>query len=221
MTTYNHERLWFQEIITEGSFPRGAIAMEVIFEDDDGTEYVWTPGWEELQNMYTTAERVEEVNTGGGEHLEELKALQQFSGPTLTRLAKCLNDHTSLNKLKHAFHDEKVGRTKPADKSRIEEVFNDAGFAGPEYPYKFNLANRWKFIRERLQELNQEDYKNIIKIIEVLVHRNRHIDAEERRRTIIEELNKVLTYENMEITLDGKVTPITALSDDPDGSSED
>ena len=62
----------------------------------------------------------------------------------------------------------------------------------------------------------QDDYRSIIAIIEVLVHRNRHIDAEERRRTIIEELNKALTYENMEVTLDGRVTPITVLSDEDD-----
>lgn len=216
MTTYDYERIWFDELVTEGSFPRGAIAMEAVFEDDDGTKYVWAPKWQELQNMYAAAERVENVNTGGGEHLEQLKALQQFSGPTLTRLAKCIDVHTSLGKLQRRFSDKVVGSGRMADKSDVEDVFSEAGFTEPEFPYKFNLANRWKYIRERLRELNQQDYNYIIKIIEVLVHRNRHIDAEERRRTIIEELNKALTYENMEITLDGKVTPITVLSDERD-----
>lgn len=217
MTTYDYERLWFDEIVTEGSFPRGAIAMEAVFEDDDGKKHVWAPKWQELQNMYAAAERVEDVNTGSGEHLDQLKALQQFSGPTLTRLAKCIDRHTSLRGLQSEFGDKVVGSRGITDKAEVEDVFNEAGFAGPDYPNSFNLANRWKFIRERLRELNQQDYNNIIEIIEVLVHRNRHIDAEERRRTIIEELNKALTYENMEITLDGRVTPITVLSDEDDG----
>lgn len=205
MTTYDYERLWFDEITTEGSFPRGSIAMEVVFEDDDGDRYVWTPKWEEMQNLYATAERVEEVNEGGGEELEQLKALQQFSGPTLSRLAKCLDYHTSLDGVKMKLSDNAVIGAASADKTEVAEVFRDAGVSPPDYPDRFTLANRWKFIRERLQELNQEDYQHIINVVEILVQRNRHVDAEERRRTIIEELNKVLTYENMEIGLDGKV----------------
>jgi hypothetical protein len=210
MATYDYERLWLDEITTEGKFPRGSIAMEVVFEDDAGKQYVWTPKWEEMQNLYATAERVEEVNEGGGEDLDRLKALQRFSGPTLTRLANCIDHHTSLNGIRKEFGDGTVKVGEAADKTQIADVFQDAGVSEPEYPYKFTVSERWKYIRDHLQELNQDDYHHIIDIIEVLVHRNRHVDAEERRRTIIEELNKVMTYENMEIRLDGKVRPIGA-----------
>jgi hypothetical protein len=205
MTTYDYERIWFDEITTEGKFPRGSIAMEVVFEDDAGKQYVWTPKWDEMQRLYATAERVEEVNEDGGKDLERLKALQRFSGPTLTRLANCIDHHTSLNGIRKEFDDGVVKAGELADRTQIADVFQDAGVSEPEYPHKFTLSERWKYIRDHLQGLNQDDYKKIIDIIEVLVHRNRHVDAEERRRTIIEELNKVLTYENMEIGLDGKV----------------
>lgn len=205
MTTYDYERLWFDEITTEGSFPRGSIAMEVVFENDAGEDYVWTPRWDEIQNLYATAERVEETNENGGEDLEKLKALQEFSGPTLTRLAKCINYHTSHTGLKAEFTDGTVKAGNLADRTRINEVFQDAGVSKPEYPDRYNLSDRWKFLRDHLQGLNHENYKNIVSVIESLTHQNRHVDAEERRRTLIEELNKVLTYENMEITLDGSV----------------
>jgi len=208
MTTYDYERLWFDEITTEGKFPRGSIAMEVVFEDDARKQYVWTPKWEEMQKLYATAERVEEVNEGRSEDLERLKALQQFSGPTLTRLANCIDHHTCLNGIRKQFDNGVVRAGETADRTQIVDVFQDAGLSEPEYPKKFTLSERWKYIRDHLQELNQDDYQHIVDVIEVLVHRNRHIDAEERRRTIIEELNKVLTYENMEIGLDGKVRPI-------------
>lgn len=210
MTTYDHERLWFEEIATEGKFPRGSIAMEVVFKDDAGEQYVWTPKWEEMQNLYATAERVEEVNEGGGEELERLKALQRFSGPTLTRLAHCIDHHTSLSGIRKEFNDGAVRGGETADQTQIADVFQDAGVSEPEYPHKYTLSERWKYIRKHLQELNEKDYQHIIDIIEVLVHRNRHMDAEERRRTIIEELNKVLTYENMDVGLDGKVRLVGA-----------
>jgi len=218
VTTYDYERLWFNEITTEGKFPRGSIAMEVAFEDDDGEKYVWTPKWEEIQNLYATAERVEEVNEGGGQELEQLKTLQQFSGPTLKRLAKCINYHTSLEAIRHVFADTPTVRGRTPEQSEVNQIFVDAGVEPPDYPDRYNLADRWKFIRDRLRELNREDYQHIIDIIEVLVHRNRHVDAEERRRTNIEQLNKVLNYENMEIMLDGKVRMIRA-GDDKSGDS--
>jgi len=214
MTTYNYERLWFDELTTEGTFPRGALAMEVVFEDDAGEKYVWTPKWEEMQNLYATAERVEELNEGGGDELEKLKALQQFSGPTLTRLSKCIEHHTSLSGVKKTFEEGTVRSDEHADTDQIDQIFVEAGFSEPDYPYKYNLANRWKIIRDRLQELNQEDYQHIIDIIEVLVHRNRYVDSEALRRTIIEELNKVLMYENMEIGVDGTIRLIGAESED-------
>lgn len=169
---------------------------------------MWTPKWEEMQKLYATAERVEDINEGSGEDLERLKTLQRFSGPTLTRLARCIEHHTCLNGIRKEFDDGTVRVRDMADQTQIAEVFQDAGVSEPEYPYKFTLSERWKYIRDHLQELNQDDYQHIVDIIEVLVHRNRHVDEEERRRTIIEALNKVLTYENMEIGLDGKVQVI-------------
>ena len=216
MTTYDYERLWFDEITTEGKFPRGSLAMEVVFQDDAGEKYVWTPKWEEMQNLYATAERIEEINEGGGDELEQLKALQQFSEPTLTRLAKCIDHHTSLSGIKKTFNGGVVRGGESADTDQVTQIFSEAGVPDPDYPNKYTLSNRWKFIRDHLQELNQEDYQHIIDVIEVLVHRNRHVDAEERRRTIIEELNKVLTYENMEISLAGSVKMIHAESDNED-----
>lgn len=119
MTTYDYERLWFDEITTEGKFPRGSIAMEVVFKDDGGKQYVWTPKWEEMQKLYATAERVEEVNEGGGEDLQRLKALQRFSGPTLTRLANCIDHHTSLNGIRKEFADGAVRTGDTADDSKV------------------------------------------------------------------------------------------------------
>lgn len=216
MTTYDHERLWFDEIATEGKFPRGSLAMEVLFEDDHGEKYVWTPKWEEMQDPYATAERIEELNEGGGAYLENLKALQRFSGPTITRLAKCIDHHSSLSGIEKTFGEGVVRGGEHADLGQVDQIFIEADFSGANFPRKYNLTDRWQYIRNRLLELNQEDYQHIIDIIEILVHRNRHVDAEDRRRMIIDKLNEVLIYENMEIGLDGKVRLIEAESEDND-----
>lgn len=187
--------------------------MEVIFKDDHGEKYVWTPKWSEMQNLYATAERVEELNEGGGEDLEQLKALQRFSNPTLTRLAKCLDHHTSHSGLEKEFQDEPTTVGEAADSDRINDVFEEAEIEPPDYPDRYNLADQWKILESYLKALNRSDYQNIIAVIEALVHRNRHVDEEDRRRTIIEELNKVLNYENMEIGLNGKVRPIKSGSE--------
>ncbi|MFC4987157.1 hypothetical protein [Saliphagus infecundisoli] len=214
MPKHGYERIWFDEITTEGKFPRGALTMDVVFEDDAGNEYVWTPKWEEMQNLYSTAERVEELNEGGGEYLEELKALQRFSGPTIIRLAKCISNHTSRSGVEKKLNDETVIGKETADREQVAQIFTEADLPAPEYPRKFTMSNRWRLIRDHLQQLNEEDYQNIIDVIEVMVHRNRHVDAEDRRRTIIEEMNKVLTYENMEITIEGKVKLIGSEFDE-------
>jgi hypothetical protein len=213
MTTYDYEQLWFDEITTEGRFDRGAMAMEVVFEDDHENEYVWCPEWDDVRQLYATAEKVEGLNEGGGEELERLKALQRFSRPTLTRLAKCIDLHTSLTGIQKEFEGKSGKASELADKTYIADVFHGADVSEPEYPDKFVLSERWKHIREHLQGLNEIDYHHIINVIEVLVHRRRHVDAEERRRTIIEELNKVLMYESFEIGLDGSVHLISDHDD--------
>lgn len=208
------DRLKFDEIDSVGTFPDGRIKMDVIFTDNAGREYVWTPKWEELQKMYASAEQVEELNTDGGEYLERLKALQKFGDETLARLATCISLHKSIDGLRNELAGDTVRAGQVPDREEVNRVFTSADVPTPDYPERFNLADRDRIIHNHLRDLNEDSYENIVAVIESLVDRRRHIDAEERRREIIEEMNKILGYENLEITLEGRVRPINARSEE-------
>lgn len=204
------DRLKFDEINSVGTFPDGRIKMDVIFTDNTGMEYVWTPKWKELQKMYASAEQVEELNTDGSEYLERLKALQKFGDDTLARLATCISLHKSIDGLRNELSSNTVRAGQVPDREEVNRVFISADVPLPEYPERYNLGDRDKIIHQHLRDLNEDDYENIVAVIESLVDRKRHIDAEERRREIIEEMNKILGYENLEITLEGRVCPLNA-----------
>ena len=82
------KREFFDKIDSVGTFPDNRIKMDIIFQDSNGNEYVWTPKWEEVMSIYAESERVEEMNLAGGEWLEELKEKKQFSDEVLDELAK-------------------------------------------------------------------------------------------------------------------------------------
>ncbi|MFC6768620.1 hypothetical protein [Natrinema soli] len=208
------DRLKFDEIDSIGTFPDGRIKMDVIFTDNRGREYVWTPKWEELQKMYVSAEQVEELNTEGGEYLERLKALQKFGDETLARLAKCIAYHKSLDGLRNEFAGRSTKAGQTPEREEIDRIFEFADVPSPDYPDKYTLGDRDKIIHQHLRDLNEGDYENVVMVMESLVDRRRHIDAEERRREIIEEMNKILGYENLMITLEGRVRPINAESEE-------
>lgn len=208
------DRLKFDVIDSVGTFPDGRVKMDVVFTDNTGQEYVWTPKWEELQKMYASAEQVEELNTDGGEYLDRLKALQKFGDETLARLATCISIHKSIDGLRNEFSGETVRAGQVPDREEVNRVFISADVPTPDYPERFNLGDRDRIIHQHLRELNEDGYENIVAVIESLVDRKRHIDAEERRREIIEEMNKILGYENLEITLEGRVRPINAGSEE-------
>ncbi|WP_227130945.1 hypothetical protein [Halorubellus salinus] len=208
------DRLKFDEIDSIGTFPDGRIKMDVIFTDSRGREYVWTPKWEELQKVYVSAEQVEELNTEGGEHLERLKAVQKFGDETLARLAKCIAYHKSLDGLRKEFDGRNTKASQTPEREEINRIFESADIPSPNYPDKYTLANRDKIIHQHLRDLNEDDYENVVVVMESLVDRRRHIDAEERRREIIEEMNKILGYENLMITIEGRVRPINAESEE-------
>jgi hypothetical protein len=164
--------------------------------------------------MYASAEQVEELNTDDGEYLNQLKALQKFSDETLARLATCISIHKSIDGLQNEFSGDTVKAGQVPDREEINRVFITADVPTPDYPKKFNLSDRDRIIHQHLRDLNEDSYENIVAVIESLVNKKRHIDAEERRRDLIEEMNKILAYENLEITLEERVRPINAGSDD-------
>lgn len=202
------DRLKFDAIDSVDTFPDGRIKMDVIFTDNTGKEYVWTPKWKELQRIYASAEQVEELNTDGGEYLERLKALQKFGDETLARLATCISLHKSIDGLRNELSGNTVRAGQVSDREEVNRVFISANVPTPEYPERYNLSDRDKIIHQHLRDLNEDDYENIVAVIESLIDRKRHIDAEKRRREIIEEINKILGYESSEITLEGRVRPI-------------
>lgn len=178
------ERVYFERIDSTGSFPRGAIAMQVIFEDSQGREYVWTPGWEEVVDIYAEAERVEETNEGGGEWLEMLRERNAFSEEVLSHIAETIASELT--------EDE------------VTSFFKKSGF--PEIEYGEDTSeDKSEHIYRELAELNENDYTQVTQIIEVFADPRRYISEETRHKRVVRRLNKGLKHEDWKVTEDGEV----------------
>jgi cell division protein ZapD len=178
------ERVYFERIDSTGSFPRGAIAMQVIFEDSQGREYVWTPGWEEVVDIYAEAERVEETNEGGGEWLEMLRERNTFSEEVLSHIAETIASDLA--------EDE------------VTSFFEKAGFPEIEYD-EDSSEDKSEYISQELAELNENDYTQVIQIIEVFADPRRYISEESRHKQVVRRLNKGLKHEDWKVTEEGEV----------------
>jgi cell division protein ZapD len=179
-----NERVYFERIDSTGSFPRGAIAMQVIFEDSQGREYVWTPGWEEVADIYAEAERVEETNEGGGEWLEMLRERNAFSEEVLSHIAETIATDLS--------------------ESEVTGFFEKAGFPEIEYD-EDTSSDKSEYIYRELAELNENDYTQVIRIVEVFTDPRRYISEEAHHKQVVRRLNMGLKHEDWKVTEEGQV----------------
>ena len=181
------KRIWFDAIDSVGSFPDGRIKMDVVFEDGKGEEFVWTPRWNDIMSLYQEAERVEEINVQEGRWLDDLRDGKQFSDEVITEIAKILGD-------------TRTGR-------EISDFFSAAGF--PDISH--DGSTKWRFARRELRELNEDDYTQILQIIEKLADPKQYLSREDDHEIVMKRLNNALEFESLHVTEDGRI--ITSKQD--------
>jgi hypothetical protein len=193
-------RIHFERIDSSGTFRSGDVRLDVHFQDEEGNEFVWFPRWDDLQKLYAEAERVEEMNPTGEEDLERLKELKQLDEPVIDEIAEIIAETWTGDALARFFrqlgYDTEYGR-------EVEEHARTfpAETGGPE-------TVRKEFVREKLRDLNQEDYTLVVEVIEKAVAGKEHIEQDERRETVRYRLNEALRHEGWTVTRAGNVQPI-------------
>jgi cell division protein ZapD len=193
------KRVFFDKIDSVGTFPDNRIKMDIIFQDSNGNEYVWTPKWEEVMSIYAESERVEEMNLAGGKWLEDLKEKKQFSDEVLDELAEVIADGRSTDEIADFF--EIVGFD--ADEMRYNLSHDDPLRSKAE-----GHSNRVYIAKEKLQELNSEDYRYVVQIVQKAADPKQYIGEQEKHQEVVEKLNTALEFENLRVTEDGRVLPI-------------
>lgn len=205
-------RIHFEQIDSSGTFRSGDIRLDVKFFDEEGNELVWFPKWNDLQNLYAEAERVEEMNPTGENDLRELKELKQFDFAVLTAISEVIADTWTGDDLGEFFKD-------------FEFDF-DWDYVAEEHAHTFPVETggadrlRKKAVLALLEELNVEDYQKIITVVENAVSPKHHIENEVRREEVRYRLNEALKHEGLEITRDGIVRPIQYDKDDHESDLE-
>ncbi len=94
MSTDNRERIWFESIKSNGSFPDGRIKLDVLFKGSGNRELVWTPTWNAVISISAAAKFLEETNKPRSEWNQPLtdaySKLEQ-SSKFLEEIAKAAN----------------------------------------------------------------------------------------------------------------------------------
>lgn len=177
----------FARIDSVGTFPDNRIKMDIIFQDSNGNEYVWTPKWEEMMSIYAESKRV-----------EELKDKKQVSDEVLDEVAEVIADSRNTDE--------------------IADLFEILGFDGDEMRYNLSHIdplrprveghhNRVYVAREKLKELNSEDYRYVVQVVQKVADPKQYIDNQEKHQEVVEKLNTALEFENLRVTEDGRVLP--------------
>lgn len=193
-------RLHFKRIDSSGTFRSGDVRLDVKFRDEEGNEYIWFPKWEDLQNLYAEAERVEELNPTGDEDLERLKKLKKPDDAVVDEIAVVIAEIWTGDDLakfferagfeiEFGYQAEEHARTFPAETGGPDRV-------------------RKEVVRSKLHELNEEDYENVVEVIEQASSEKEHIDQNDRRETVLYRLNRAIEHEGWKVTRDGNVEPI-------------
>jgi len=192
------DRLYFDKINSVGTFPDNRIKMDIVFQDGRGNEYVWTPKWEEVMSIYAESERVEELNVAEGKWLDDIKEKKEFSIEVLYEIAELIVKDRSMHE--------------------IAEFFESAGFDGEYFRYsttdldvrseKEKLGNRICATKNKMTELNEEDYRYIVQVVSKLGDPKQYIGEEDQHEKVIDDLNRALEFENMMVTNDGRVLPL-------------
>ena len=193
-------RLHFERIDSSGTFRSGDVRLDVQFRDEEGNEYVWFPKWDDLQNLYAEAERVEEMNPTGEEDLERLKELKKLDNAVIDEITEVIADTWSGDELAEFF--ERAGYPI------------DFGYEAEEHARTFPAETggadrlRRKVVRSKLYELNDEDYETVVDVIEQAVSKKEHIGKNDRRETILYRLKETIKHEGWTVTRNGNVQPI-------------
>lgn len=195
-----NRRLHFERIDSSGTFRSGDVRLDVKFSDEEDNEYIWIPSWEDLRNLYAEAERVEEMNPTGKEDLERLEELKKLDNAVIDQIADVIADTWRGDKLveffKRAGYEIKFGQ-KAEEHARTFP----AETGGPH-------RLRRKAVRNKLHKLNDEDYEEVVEVIEQASSKKEHIELNDRRETILYRLNEAIKHEGWKITRDGNVQPI-------------
>lgn len=193
------KRVFFDKIDSVGTFPDNRIKMDIIFQDSNGNEYVWTPKWEEVMSIYAESERVEEMNLAGGEWVEELKDKKQFSDEVLEEVAGVIADGRSTDEIADFFEMLEFD----ADEMRHNLAYDDPLRSKAE-----SHSNRIYISKEKLQELNSEDYRYVVQVVQKAADPKQYIGEQEKHQEMVEKLNTALEFENLRVTEDGRVLPM-------------
>lgn len=193
-------RIHFERIDSSGTFRSGDVRLDVKFRDEEGNEYIWFPKWEDLQNLYAEAERVEEMNPTGEEDLENLKGLKKLDDAVIDEIADVIADTWRGDELAEFFERAGYEIKLEYDAEEHARTF-PAETGGPD-------RLRRKAVRSKLHELNDEDYEKVVEVIEQASSKKEHIDNNDRRETILYRLNEAVKHEGWKVTRDGNVQPI-------------
>lgn len=200
-------RIYFEEIDSSGRFKRtGDIMLQVRFTDEEGNEHLWFPEWNDLQNLYAEAERVEEINPTGEEDLKELKELKKFSKPIIDAIAEIIADTWQGVDLNKIFED-------------IDDDFewnHHAEEHAATFPVKTGGPSKMRkdAVLGSLENLNEEDYQLVVTIIERVASPKYHIGKDDRRKETRHRLNDAIKHAGFEVTRDGIFQPIEYEEDE-------
>lgn len=193
------KRVFFDKIDSVGTFPDNRIKMDIIFQDSNGNEYVWTPKWKEVMSIYAESERVEEMNLAGGEWLEELKEKKQFSDEVLDVVAEVIANRRSTDEIANFF--EILGFD-------TDEIRHNLRYDDPLKSKVEGHGNRVSIAKEKLQELSSEDYRYVVQVVQKAADPKQYIGEQEKHQEAVEKLNAALEFENLRVTEDGRVLPV-------------
>jgi len=202
------DRIWFEGIDSVGTFRSGDVRLDVKFRDSDGNEYMWIPEWDDLSDLYAEAERVEELNIGEGYWLDELKKRKQFDDETLHHIAEIIADTWTGDDLNRFF--ETLDFDIEWDDTTEAAISEYAGLN----PIKASMegmdseSKRRETVVEKLEELNEEDYRYVVQVISKAAHPRTHIGEEDRHSEVVDQLNQILEFEYMKVTEEGEVLPM-------------
>ena len=140
-----------------------------------------------------------EMNLTGGEWSDESKENKQFSDEVLDEVAEVMADGRSTDEIADLF--EIVGFD-------VDEMRYNLRHDDPLQSKAESHSNRVYIAKEKLQELNSEDYRHVLKVIQKAADPKQYIGEEEKHQEVVEKLNTALEFEDLRVVDDGRIFSI-------------
>lgn len=171
-------RLFCTEIDDVGTFEDGRIKLDVILEDRKGKEFVWTPAWEDAEQISVIADRVETTNYVASEWKTKFKERDKLSRGTLRSFSRIVGNNM--------------------DHYEIEDLFKEAGF-GVEYEGQ----TLWRMVFQKMEELNEKSLQDVLGVISKAGDPRLWGGKNEKYSRILSKLNEILEPERLELNENG------------------